>query len=167
MSGMMMHYDNKDQGQQQSDEKNQENSLPITVNVDVYVPGQSTFISIEVAEYLERIEKPVTVKFDDVINGKAIVSFERASTPTIPSRSLTIADLPEAEIRKGSTGFVYNRFEPDEGLSRADLSNNSGINRRTDGANSDFLSLAHAESKSLLDSRYTAPARYVNIDFSF
>lgn len=174
MSGMMISYPPVDTGegeqeqQQKSDEKNQPNSLPINVNVDVYVPGKSTFVSLEVAEYLESIEKPITIKFDDIIKAKAgITNFETVQFPTIPSRTLTVTDLPEVLINRDATRFVYNRFEPDEGVSRADLYSNAGVNRRTDNAGSDFISLRHAEEKKILESRYTAPARYVNLKFRF
>jgi len=166
MSGMIMGSTNTSSNEET--EKNQENSsLPPNVNFNIYMPGETTFMPLEVAEYLERIEKPVPVSFDDIISGQTAVSFTKGQIPSIPSKLLTVADLPEVTINDNKTKFIYNRFEPDEGVSRTDLSSVNSRVRRNNNAQSDFVSLASAEQSGRLDSRYTSPARYINIDFSF
>jgi hypothetical protein len=42
------------------------------------------------------------------------------SIESMPSRVLASIDLPEPVIDKTTSGFVYNRFEKNESLIRAD-----------------------------------------------
>lgn len=132
----------------------------LNVTVNVYVPGVTNYIPLMVADYLETTVNPTTISFDDILTQDLVVSFATAlNTETLPTRMLTISDLPEVVINDDTTKFVYNRFERDERVSRTDPG--------TTNFNAQFESLDEQENIDRIASRYTAPARYVKIDFDF